>query len=80
MQDRIFSVIHSAELADLSSFRYTQIYGGNLGCSVEINGTQMVINPSDKLNIHITQINGGVGCFVLGEPIKGRGLLTETVE
>ena len=65
----IFSIIVPATSANLTAHTYTEIYGGNSGCVININGTSVNIGQGSTINIYVRTVSGGSGCYLLGDPI-----------
>lgn len=65
--NNIYSVVVPAESPVFSAHTYSEIYGGDSGCTVTINGMLMDIGPSSSLSLLVRSISGGVGCFLLGD-------------
>lgn len=63
----IHSIVVAAESAILKAHTYTEIYGGNAGCSITINGTAMNVGAGSNVKIWIRTVSGGSGCFLLGD-------------
>ena len=66
----INTIIVSATSANLSAHTYTEIYGGNAGCTAVINGVSVNVNAGSTLFIVVNSISGGSGCYLLGEKIN----------
>jgi hypothetical protein len=46
---------------------YTEIYGGNAGCTITVNGTAITVGTGSSVKIAVRTVSGGSGCFLLGE-------------
>jgi hypothetical protein len=62
----IHDVIVSAQTANLTAHTYTEIYGGTGGCSITVNGVNILVASSTNLNIWVKTVSGGSGCWLLG--------------
>jgi hypothetical protein len=62
--------IHSVIVAAGSpstAHTYTEIYGGNAGCSITVNGTAINVGAGSSIKIWVRTVSGGSGCFLLGD-------------
>ena len=74
----IHSIIVPAQNANLSAHTYTEIYGGQAGCTIVVNGTTLSMGSSSSIAIWIRSVSGGTGCYLMGEEqnvIQGSTLL-----
>jgi hypothetical protein len=62
----VHSVIVDAAAPNLNAHCYTEIYGGQAGCTIVVNGTSILIGPSSSIFIGINSVSGGSGCYLLG--------------
>ena len=62
----VHSVIVLATAPNFSAHTYTELYGGQVGCTATVNGTVVSIGPSSSIFISVNSISGGGGCFLLG--------------
>jgi hypothetical protein len=62
----VHSVIVDATTPNLSAHCYTEVYGGQSGCTININGTAISMGASSSLFIGIRSVSGGSGCYLLG--------------
>jgi surface protein len=46
---------------------YNTVYGGNTGCTININGTDVQMGPKSSINILVRSVSGGTGCFLGGD-------------
>ena len=46
---------------------YNKVYGGNTGCTVNINGTTVQMGANSSIDILVETISGGTGCLVSGD-------------
>jgi surface protein len=45
---------------------YNKVYGGNTGCTININGTTVQMGGKSSIDVLAQTISGGTGCFVSG--------------
>ena len=45
---------------------YNKVYGGNTGCTININGTTVQMGGKSSIDVLAKTISGGTGCFVSG--------------
>lgn len=64
--NEVHSVIVPANTPNLTAHTYTEIYGGQAGCSIVINGVSLLIGSSSSIFININSVSGGSGCYLLG--------------
>jgi len=62
----VHSVIVTPADADFSSHSYTEIYGGQTGCTMTVNGYEIKMGGSSSIFLSIRSVSGGVGCYLLG--------------
>lgn len=62
------SIIHTAALADLTAFTYTQVYSSG-ALSPTINGVVVIMTAGLVLDIRVRDISPTAGVFVIGSPI-----------
>ena len=62
----VHSVIVTPANANLTGHCYTEIYGGQAGCTININGTTVNIGSGSSIFITINSVSGGTGCYLLG--------------
>jgi hypothetical protein len=63
----IHSIIVSANAPVFSAHTYSEIYGGSAGCVINVNGTVVSIGAASSINIMVSTVSGGTGCYLLGE-------------
>ena len=63
----IHSIIVPAQNANLTAHTYTEIYGGQTGCTANINGVTVTMGGSSSIALWVNSISGGTGCFLMGE-------------
>ena len=56
-----------AQDAFLYQLFYNKIYGGNTGCTVNINGTTVQMGANSSIDILVETISGGTGCLLSGD-------------
>jgi len=59
----VHSVIVTPANANLTGHSYTEIYGG---CTINVNGTTVIMGSSSSIFIGINSVSGGTGCYLLG--------------
>lgn len=62
----VHSVIVPANNANLTAHTYTELYGGQSGCSIVLNGLNMNMGAASSININVNSVSGGTGCYLLG--------------
>ncbi len=62
----VHSVIVPANNANLTAHTYTELYGGQSGCSIVLNGLSMNMGAASSININVNSVSGGEGCYLLG--------------
>jgi hypothetical protein len=62
----VHSVIVPANNANLTAHTYTELYGGQSGCSIVLNGLNMDMGAASSININVNSVSGGEGCYLLG--------------
>lgn len=62
----VHSVIVTPSNANFSAHCYTEVYGGQDGCTIDINGTVVSMGASSSFFINIRSVSGGTGCYLLG--------------
>ena len=62
----VHSVIVPADSPNLSAHSYTEIYGGNGGCTIVVNGLSVDIGAASSITITVRTVSGGSGCYLLG--------------
>jgi hypothetical protein len=62
----VHSVIVAADSPNLSAHSYTEIYGGDTGCTIVVNGTSVAIGAASSITITVRTVSGGSGCYLLG--------------
>ena len=65
----IYSIIVPAASANLTAHTYTEVYGGETGCDIVLNGVSVAIGAASSIGLYIRTVSGGSGCFLLGDPI-----------
>ncbi len=63
----IHSLIVKAENANLTAHTYSEIYGGNLGCTMNLNGVIVDVAATSNFAIWVRSISATTGCYLLGE-------------
>lgn len=63
----IHSIIVGAENANISAHTYSEVYGGNVGCAININGVLVNVAATSNIGVWIRTVSGGTGCYLLGE-------------
>jgi surface protein len=56
-----------AQDAFLYQLIYNKVYGGNTGCTVNINGTTVQMGANSSIDILVETISGGTGCLLSGD-------------
>ena len=56
-----------AQDAFLYQLVYNRVYGGNTGCTVNINGTTVDMGANSSIDILVETISGGTGCLLSGD-------------
>ena len=69
----VHSVVVPADAPVFSAHSYSELYGGNAGCTATVNGTVVAIGPSSSIFINVNTISGGAGCFLLGTELSVYG-------
>jgi hypothetical protein len=64
--NEVHSVIVPANQPNLNEHVYTEVYGGQNGCIITINGTQVSVGGSSSVFINVRSVSGGSGCYLLG--------------
>ena len=64
--NEVHSVIVPANTPNLTAHTYSEIYGGQAGCSIVINGVSLLIGSSSSIFLSINSVSGGSGCYLLG--------------
>ena len=64
--NEVHSVIVPANTPNLTAHTYAEIYGGQAGCSIVINGVSLLIGSSSSIFINVNTVSGGSGCYLLG--------------
>jgi hypothetical protein len=64
--NEVHSVIVPANTPNLTAHTYSEIYGGQAGCSIVINGVSLLIGSSSSIFLNINSVSGGSGCYLLG--------------
>lgn len=62
----IHSIIVAAGNAS-TAHTYTEIYGGNAGCTITVNGVSVTVGAGSNVKIWVRSVSGGSGCFLLGD-------------
>lgn len=62
----VHSVIVSATTPNFSAHSYTEIYGGDAGCTIVVNGVSVDIGAASSISMTIRSVSGGAGCYLLG--------------
>ena len=62
----IHSIIVAAGSAS-TAHTYTEIYGGNAGCTITVNGVSVTVGAGSSIKIWVRSVSGGSGCFLLGD-------------
>ena len=62
----VHSIIVPAASANLTAHTYTEIYGGQSGCTITVNGTSVLMGPASSIYITVGTVSGGAGCYLLG--------------
>jgi hypothetical protein len=62
----IHSIIVAAGNAS-TAHTYTEIYGGNAGCTITVNGVSVTVGTGSSIKIWVRSVSGGSGCFLLGD-------------
>ncbi len=65
----IYSIIVAAADANFTAHTYTEIYGGDAGCNIVVNGVSVDVGGASSISLHIRSVSGGSGCYLLGDPI-----------
>lgn len=65
----IYSIIVPAASANLTAHTYTEVYGGDAGCTIVLNGVSVDVGAASSIGLYIRTVSGGSGCFLLGDPI-----------
>ena len=63
----IHSIIVPADAPNLTAHTYTEVSGGLTGCTAVINGVTVNVAAQSNFKLSVRSINGGSGCFLLGE-------------
>lgn len=66
IDNKIYSIIHSASTANTTAFTYSQVYA-SVAASPVINGILINMAAGTYLDININSISATAGVFVLGE-------------
>ena len=64
--NEVHSVIVPANTPNLTAHTYSEIYGGQSGCSIVVNGVSLSMGSSSSIFININSVSGGSGCYLLG--------------
>lgn len=64
--NEVHSVIVPANTPNLTAHTYSEIYGGQSGCSIVVNGVSLSMGSSSSIFININSVSGGTGCYLLG--------------
>jgi hypothetical protein len=59
-------IIVPAQSPNLSAHTYSEVYGGSAGCAIAINSVNVNVGPQSSINIWVSTVSGGTGCFLLG--------------
>ena len=63
----VHDIIVSAADANLTAHTYTEIYGGQFGCSIIINGVNFAVNQSSSVFVTVKSVGSIAGvCYLLG--------------
>ena len=62
----VHSVIVPANAPIFSAHSYTEIYGGNSGCTIVVNGVSVDIGGASSITMTVRSVSGGTGCYLLG--------------
>lgn len=65
----IYSIIVPATSPNFTAHTYTEIYGGDAGCTIVVNGISVDVGAASSISLYIRTISGGTGCYLLGDPI-----------
>lgn len=65
--NNVYTIVVPAQSPVFSAHTYSEVYGGNAGCSVVLNGTTMTIDAGSTVSLLVRSISGGTGCFLLGD-------------
>jgi hypothetical protein len=63
----VHSIIVSATTANISAHTYSEIYGGDGGCTITVNGVVLNVAASSNIPVWVRSVSGGAGCYLLGE-------------
>jgi surface protein len=64
--NEIQDFIVSAQEGDLHQLIYKKVYGGSSGCTININGTTVQMGANSSIDVAVTSVSGGTGCFLGG--------------
>ena len=65
-------IVPAAE-ANLHQLIYKTIYGGSSGCTINVNGTTVQMGKESSIDIAVTSVSGGTGCFLAGNRPYAQG-------
>ena len=63
----VHSIIVPAQSANLTAHTYNEVFGGNVGCTIVINGVSVDVAGSSNFKVWVRTVSGGTGCYLLGE-------------
>jgi hypothetical protein len=62
----VHNIIVDPSNANFTAHTYTEVFGGSVGCTININGTVVNVGATSNVSIFVRSVSGGTGCYLLG--------------